>query len=143
MLQAGSWSLSLMALVLVAALVAPDALTRALPAATLAVLLGGIFFSQLPEQTGLNPVAKMLQGTVGAAALAALGVFAGRRDVVALGEAVLAGALHAGLLQVLTFAPMLSPFAMWPWLAPVLLLAWVTVVGSLLGVRALMAQPDT
>ncbi len=138
-LQAGSWIVSLIALVLVAALISPRALARALPAAALAVLVGGVFFSLLPEQTGLKPVETMLQGTVGAAALAALASFAGRRDALALGDAILAGAFHAGLLQVMTLAPMVSPFALWPWLAPVLVCVWPVFAALVLGVSALFS----
>ena len=140
-LQAGGWGISLGALVLVAAVMSPRAVTRALPVAALAVLIGGVFFSRMPEQTGLNPVQTLLLGTVGAAVLAGLAGFAGRRDAVALADALLAGALHAGLLQVLTVAPMMSPFAIWPWLAPVLLMVWLVVGLSVVGIGALFSRP--
>lgn len=133
LLEPGGWSISLLALCLVSALVAPSAFWRALPVAALAVLLGAFLFSVLPEQTDLKPVETLLMGTAGAAALVALPGYAGRQDVAVLAEALLAGALHAGLLQVLTVAPMAAPSAIWPWFAPVLLAVWAIAAALVLG----------
>ncbi|WP_323768890.1 hypothetical protein [Antarctobacter sp.] len=123
-LAPGGWFWSLAAALGLAAVLCPAWMLRALPAASLATLLGGLVFSLLPDLQGQGAAMALMLGAGGAAGLSALLCFGGRA---AVGMALLAGGVHIGLMQVLTVAPMASPFVVWPWSAPGLLSVWMAV----------------
>lgn len=130
-LQPGGWFGTLAAGVVLATGLWPCGMARALPAAALATFLGGVLFSVLPELEQGAAMALML-GAGGAGCLCAVLCLDGRG---AVGAGLLGGALHLGLIEVLTAPPMASPFAIWPWAAPGLLAVWL-VVGAVISLTA-------
>lgn len=123
-LRPGGWFGTLAAGVVLAAGLWPGWTARALPAAALATFLGGVLFSGLPELQGQGAAIALTLGAGGAACLCALLCLDGRG---AVGAALLGGALHVGLIEVLTAPPMASPTATWPWAMPGLLAVWLVV----------------
>ncbi|SNS42030.1 hypothetical protein [Antarctobacter heliothermus] len=123
-LRPGGWFGTLAAGLVLAVGLWPGRSARALPAAALATFLGGVLFSVLPQMQGQGAAVVLMLGAGGAACLSAFLFFEGRG---AVGVAVLGGALHVGLIEVLTTPPMASPFALWPWSAPGLLAVWLVV----------------
>ncbi|WP_417209927.1 hypothetical protein [Antarctobacter sp.] len=121
-LEPGGWFWSVAAALGLAAVLCPASALRAVPAASLATLLGGLVFSLLPDVQGQEAAMALMLGAGGAAGLSALLCLGGRA---AVGMALLAGGVHIGLIQVLTVAPMASPFVIWPWSAPGLLGVWM------------------
>ena len=130
--QPGGWLWSMLAGLVLAGLVFPQWLLRALPAAAMATFAGGLMFSFLPQLQGQNTAIAMMLGAGGAAVLAAVLCLEGRG---AIGTAILAGGGHIGLIQVLTAPVMTSPFALWPWSAAALLAVWLCL-GAAIGVTA-------
>lgn len=121
---AGGWLGSLVALAVLGAVLVPDQAVRAIPAAGFAVLAGGVVFSTLAEVDGLTPGRWLMVGSASAAALAALLCLGGAPLSRRVTAGLIAAALHAGLLQVLTPPGMTPALALWPWAPVALALAW-------------------
>ena len=121
------WLGSFVALVVLLALLGPGQMAMAVPAAALATLFGGVLFSTLPEVQGVSPLMLLLLGSGCAAVVAASLCLEGDTRVHSMAAGLVAGVLHVGFMHFLTVAPMASPFDLWPWAVPVMLMVWLSV----------------
>ncbi|SMX41909.1 hypothetical protein [Maliponia aquimaris] len=128
--RAGGWLGSLAALVVLLAVAAPGQAARAVPAAALAVLLGGLVFTMGPQVDAFGPAQMFMAGCLAAAVLSALlclgGGSIGERAVAGL----IAAVLHLGLLHLLTPPGLTPPLALWPLAVPVLGAVWGLAAGA-------------
>lgn len=121
--EAGTWFGTLLAVSGVLAILMPSIVRIALPASGLAVCIGGVVFSLIPESaTGFT----LLAVTMPIGLLLALALLhqPGTSPLWRLAAAVLAGTWHAGSIHGLTVPPLVSPFALYPWAFPLIILAW-------------------
>ncbi|WP_133840831.1 hypothetical protein [Pelagimonas phthalicica] len=131
--EAGTWIGSLFALSLLLGVLYPQLVTTALPAAGLAVSLGGVIFSLISHEPPALPELMLLGVTLPISVISALLYLWGARRVILI--ATLAGAWQIALVHILSTAPITSPFLLFPWIIAPIILTWI-VTGALIQWRS-------
>lgn len=122
--RAGGWLGSLAALVVLLSIAAPGQVVRAVPAAALAVLVGGLLFTIAPQVGALSPGQMFMGGSLGAAVLSALLCLGGGPVGARVAAGLIAAVLHLGLLHLLTPPGLTPPLVLWPPALPILCAVW-------------------